>query len=114
MIRQTFLHSRRRAAKTATASPASVSGSRNTAGTVVTSASTASGSGGTVSSYAWEYVSGDTGFTISTPSSASTTFSTNVSAVRQNVSAVFRCKVTFIDSTIAYTNNVDANGSYVI
>lgn len=100
--------------KTAAASPTFVSGSRTgTGGGATTNATTASGSGGTVSSYAWEYVSGDT-LTINTPSAASTTFTAIVSSATPTKIGVYRCKVTFTDATFAYSDDVTAELDYIV
>jgi hypothetical protein len=69
------------------------SGFRTGAGSVTTAAATATATGGTPGySYAWTHVSGDT-FTVNSESSASTTFTTTLSAGTFK-EGVYRCTAT--------------------
>ena len=62
--------------------------------TLTTQSATATPTGGTIPiTYAWTRVSGDTGFTITSASSASTTFSRFLAA-ETTYSAVFQCTAT--------------------
>ena len=76
-----------------TISPASTYTTRTGSGSLTSSTSTGSASGGAGGySYAWTYVSGDS-FTINTPSTAATTFTTSLGP---NIfkSGTYRCTVT--------------------
>jgi len=81
-------------------SPSSLYQGRVGSGSVTTAAATGTASGGAGGySYAWTYVSGNS-YTINTPSSASTTFTTTLIA-EQFKSGEYRCTVT--DSASAPT-----------
>lgn len=74
-------------------SPSSLYNSRSGGGSLTSSPATGTGSGGTAPyTYAWTYVSGNS-YTINSPSSASTTFTTSLTA-GQLKSGVYRCTVT--------------------
>lgn len=88
----------------------SVSGSDTRLGAGSKVVTTSAASAGTVSggvtpyTYLWEYVSGDV-FTVNSPTSASTTFSINITvSVAETVTktGVYRCKVTDAASGVAY------------
>jgi len=86
-------------------SPASTYTTRVGAGSITSSTSTGSASGGAGGySYAWTYVSGDS-FTINSPSSAATTFTTTLGA---NIfkSGTYRCTVTDSLSATASTTTL--------
>lgn len=79
-------------------SPAIASGTRFGPGSVTTNTVTVTPDGGTGPyTYAWTYVSGDT-FTVNSPTSAATSFSTSLTA-GQEKSGVYRCTIT--DSLLA-------------
>ena len=74
-------------------SPSSLYNSRSGGGPLTSSPATGTGSGGTGPyTYAWTYVSGSS-YTINSPASATTTFTTNLIA-GQFKSGVYRCTVT--------------------
>lgn len=81
-------------------SPTSISESRVGAGSITSSTATATADGGAGGyTYAWAHVSGDS-YTINSPSSAGTTFTTSVLA-GQLKSGVYRCTVTDSASSTA-------------
>lgn len=74
-------------------SPSSLYNSRTGSGSLTSSPATGTASGGTGPyTYAWTYVSGNS-YTINSPSSATTTFTTSLTA-GQLKSGVYRCTVT--------------------
>lgn len=80
-------------APTITISPSSLYTSRSGGGSATSAAATGSGSGGAGGyTYAWTYVSGSS-YTINSPSSAATTFTTTLLAGAFK-SGVYRCTVT--------------------
>lgn len=82
-------------------SPGDMYTSRSGPGLVTSSTDTASASGGAGGyTYAWSYQSGDS-YTINSPTSAATTFTTNV-GVGVLKSGVYRCTVTDSLSATAY------------
>jgi len=85
-----------------TLSPTSLNKTRFGAGSITSNTVTATGlpSGGT---YAWTYVSGDS-FTITSPSTAATAFSTSLS-LGQTKSGVYRCTYTYSGQTASATIN---------
>ena len=86
-----------RQAMTASASPTTLTKQATSSGTFTTSSTTVTPSGGTSPyTYAWAKVSGDT-FTITSSTSASTTFSTSGLNEGDSISGTYRCTVT--DST---------------
>ena len=56
--------------------------------------------------YAWEYVSGDTGITVAAPTSNSTTWSRATVSLGVTYVAYWRCRVRDAAGTIIYTSNV--------
>lgn len=88
-------------------SPSSLYDSRTGGGSLTSSPATGTGSGGTGPyTYAWTYVSGNS-FTINSPSSATTTFTTSLIA-GQLKSGVYRCTVTdSLSATASATIDVD-------
>ena len=109
------------AALSASASPVTVGGNcnRSTAGScsASTANTTATPSGGSGSySYAWEYVSG-TNANINFPTSATTNFTRGgaVANPTNNLSGVFRCKVTdTVTGVQVFTNNVTVNTNHTL
>lgn len=92
-------------ALTATTSSSSVVRFTNTAGLLTTGSVTVTPSGGTGPyTYAWAKFSGDT-FTITSPTSASTTFSITL-AGDEDAAAIYRCTVT---DSVAATYAVDVS-----
>lgn len=74
-------------------SPASIANLRTGAGNLTSDPATGTGAGGSGGyTYAWTYVSGDS-YTINSPSSATTTFTTNLASEQLKV-GVYRCTVT--------------------
>lgn len=93
--------------------PSLVSATGTNAGNLTTNAATATVTGGSGSpTYLWEYVSGET-FTITTPTAASTTFSSGISAGEQ-LFGVYKCTVTSGGVTASDTVSVfiQDNGGY--
>lgn len=88
----------------AVASPASVSG-YGTGSTITSGYVHVTVTGGTVTSYLWEKVSG-ANIIVVNANVASTYFSAGAMAPEAIRKAVFRCKVTLSDSSIIYSNNV--------
>lgn len=88
-------------------SPSSLYNSRTGNGSLTSSPATGTGSGGTGPyTYAWTYVSGNS-YTINSPSSATTTFTTSLTA-GQLKSGVYRCTVTdSLSATASATITVD-------
>ena len=88
-------------------SPSSLYNSRTGNGSLTSSPATGTGSGGTGPyTYAWTYVSGNS-YTINSPSSATTTFTTSLIA-GQLKSGVYRCTVTdSLSATASATITVD-------
>lgn len=83
-----------------TVAPASISRLGEVGTTVTTQAAVATPTGGRAPfNYSWARLSGDTGFTITSASSASTTFQRFVAA-ETTYSAVFRCTCTDADSVV--------------
>jgi len=88
-----------------TISPASTYTTRSGSGSLTSPTSTGSASGGAGGySYAWTYVSGDS-FTINTPSTAATTFTTSL-GVNIFKSGTYRCTVTDSVSATAYADTL--------
>jgi hypothetical protein len=74
-------------------SPASIANLRSGAGSITSDPATGTGAGGSGGyTYAWTYVSGDS-YTINSPSSASTTFTTTLAA-EELKTGTYRCTVT--------------------
>jgi hypothetical protein len=74
-------------------SPASIANLRLGAGSLTSDPATGTGAGGSGGyTYAWTYVSGDS-YTINSPSSATTTFTTTL-ASEQIKTGTYRCTVT--------------------
>lgn len=94
----------------ASASPTLASGGRLGPGDVTTNTVTVTQVGGTGPYiYSWALVSGDT-FTVDSPSSATTSFSTTVTTAGQNKSATYRCTVTdSLAATCSVTVGVSAS-----
>lgn len=79
----------------ASVSPSSVSGSRATGGTCVSGTAAATGTGGsTPYTYAWTYVSGDSGISCNSSTASATTFQALVSSSIPSRTAVWRCTIT--------------------
>jgi hypothetical protein len=98
-----------------TESPPGVASSCPTSPTVTTNSVTvtASGGAGAGPSYAWTRISGDV-FTVTSPTSASTTFSIAIARIRDGEAvrnAVYRCTVT--RGTETATVDVNVGASYV-
>lgn len=90
---QNFYGTSAAAALSISISPSSLYNSRSGSGSLTSSTATGTASGGTGPyTYAWTYVSGNS-YTINSPSSASTTFTTSLTA-GQLKSGVYRCTVT--------------------
>jgi hypothetical protein len=91
----------------ATASRSTCFATTATSGSVTTPSVTVTPTGGTGPyTYAWTYISGDSGFTANTASSASTTFTGSVAA-GEDRSAVWKCTVTdFLAATCFVTVGV--------
>ncbi len=70
-------------------------------GSKTSASATAAGAGGTVSSYAWTRLSGDSTITINSPTAATTTFSTSI-ASGANKFATFKCTITFVGGATAF------------
>ena len=88
-----------------TISPANTYTTRTGSGSLTSSTSTGSASGGAGGySYAWTYVSGDS-FTINTPSTAGTTFTTSL-GVNIYKSGTYRCTVTDSASATAFADTL--------
>lgn len=88
---------------TVTVSPGYLYKSRTGTGSITSNVDTGSGAGGVAPyTYAWTYVSGDS-YTINSPASAATTFTTAVSSGATK-SGVYRCTVTDSASTTAHTD----------
>lgn len=84
-------------------SPSSLYTTRVGAGTVVSAPATATASGGSGGyTYAWTYVSGNS-FSVTSPTSASTTFSTSLLAAQYKL-GVYRCTVTDSLSNTAHAD----------
>lgn len=71
--------------------------------TINVSASGGSGSGYT---YAWQYVSGDTATSVSSPTSSSTRWTRTISSYFTDYISVWRCRVTDSAGNVTYTPNV--------
>lgn len=56
--------------------------------------------------YAWQYVSGDTGITAVSPTSNSTTFTRATVSIGQTYEAYWRCRVTDAANTVVYVGNL--------
>lgn len=80
---------------TASLAPSSVSGTRSGSGVTTSDSCTCSAFGGTGTgrTYTWTYVSGDSGILPDTGSSATTTFSKNLTAPSGEITAVYKCVV---------------------
>lgn len=90
---------------TVSISPPSIYDFRLGSGGITSSAATASASGGAGGySYAWTYVSDDS-YTINSPTSATTTFSTTLIG-GQTKSGTYRCTVTDAASATGYADIV--------
>lgn len=96
-------------ALSASLSTSYVSGSTGAPGTATSSAVLCTPSGGSSPySYLWEYVSGDTGITIGSSTSAATVFQFyNPNNYFASKYALYRCRVTDSTSNVAYTSNVE-------
>ena len=92
----------------ASASPTSVDGYDMAPGSPISGSSVCTPVGGvTPYSYEWEYVSGDTGLTLTNQYASVTSWTfTNSFTYFVSKSAVYRCKVTDSASTVAYGDNV--------
>ena len=81
-------------------SPTSIANLRTGAGNLTSDPATGTGAGGSGGyTYAWTYVSGDS-YTINSPSSATTTFTTSLASEQLKV-GTYRCTVTDSSSNIA-------------
>lgn len=82
-------------------------------GTTTTASVTSTVIGGTGPfTYLWEYVSGDLGITITTPTGANTTFSATVVASVNKV-ALFRLRVTDANGAVSYSPNLTVELEWV-
>jgi hypothetical protein len=76
-------------------------GTRSTGGEAVTNSVTITPSGGVSPyTYAWSMVSGDSAINIDSPTSATTSFSALVSALNNDRTGIFKCRITDHDGTI--------------
>jgi len=92
----------------ATTTPTYVDGYEMAPGTPISGSAVCTPTGGvTPYSYEWEYVSGDTGLTLTNQYASVTSWSfTNSFSSFASKSAVYRCKVTDNAATVAYGDNV--------
>jgi chitodextrinase len=67
---------------------------------------TASGGSGSGYTYAWQYVSGDTATSVSSPTSNSTQWTRTISSYFTDYTSVWRCRVTDSVGNITYSPNV--------
>lgn len=88
-------------------------GTRNTSGVAVSNSVTITPSGGVSPyTYAWSFVSGDSGINIDSPTAASTTWSALVSSANSDRSGTYKCRITDHVGTIFDVTGVIAELSF--